>query len=420
MANEIYINDLATPSYTDIQRAAIDYGETLTVDLNRLSIMAEAEKKTGFNDWGPEDFIPRLDLLCNEWNNDKGLTGIGRLGLRNKLLQHATSRLLIQNQFNRHPEIHDIKIEKPIIVAGLPRSGTTHLLNLMASDSRLRSLPLWESYEPVPTPNEALLQNGIDPRYQRCSDTWDMMQTMTPYLAAMHPMNPDHIHEELELMGPNFGSYNYEWLCHSPRWRDYYFSEDQTYQYEYMRDVLKLLIWQQKDTDRPTRWVLKCPQHLEQLPILNKVFPDATIAITHRDPVSVIQSSITMLAYGQRLSRKKVMTDQLLNYWTDRIQCLLQACTNDRHCLSDAQSIDVPFDQLIQDDIGIVEKIYTKAGLQMTAQARSELRQFVDEHKDSYGNVIYDLKDQFAADPDKLRERFNFYYDNFSVKRNKG
>ena len=294
MPNEIYIDDLANPVLTDLQKDARDYGETLTVDLNRESIMKEAEKKTGLTDWGPKDFIARLDLLCDEWNSDKGLSGIGRLSLRNKLLQHATSRLLIQDQFNQHPEIHDIQIEKPIIVAGLPRSGTTHLLNLMAADSRLRSLPLWESYEPVPMPGEVSLEDGTDPRYKRCADAWEMMQLMTPFIAAMHPMNPDHIHEELELMGPNFGSYNYEWLSHSPRWRDHYYAEDQTYQYEYMRDVLKLLTWQQRDTDKPTRWVLKCPQHLEQLTVLHKVFPDATIAITHRDPVSVIQSTVTM------------------------------------------------------------------------------------------------------------------------------
>jgi hypothetical protein len=233
----------------------------------------------------------------------------------------------------------------------------------------------------------------------------------------MHPMNPDHIHEELELMGPNFGSYNYEWLSHSPRWRDHYYAEDQTYQYEYMRDVLKLLTWQQRDTDKPTRWVLKCPQHLEQLPVLHKVFPDATIAITHRDPVSVIQSSVTMLAYGQRMNRKKVITDQLLDYWVDRIQHLLQACANDRLDLPEKQSIDVPFHVLIEDDVGMVEKIYEKAGLPMTERARAELSQFVDEHKDGYGKVIYDLKKQFGADPDELRDRFNFYYDAFPVRR---
>lgn len=417
MSEEVHIDDLAHPIYNAAQRDVLAFGETLTVELNRESILAEAQQKTGLNDWGPDEFLERLDLLCDEWGNDEGLNNLGRMGLRNKLVLHASSRLLIQQQFNEHPEIHDIQIAKPIIVAGLPRSGTTHLLNLMASDSRLRALPLWESYEPVPMPGEGLLEDGTDPRYRRCADAWDMMQAMTPYLAAMHPMNPDHIHEELELMGPNFGSYNYEWLSHSPRWRDHYYAEDQTYQYEYMRDVLKLLTWQQRDTDKPTRWVLKCPQHLEQLSVLHTVFPDATIAITHRDPVAVIQSSITMLAYGQRMTRKKVLTGQLLEYWTDRIAHLLQACVTDRHLLPEAQSIDVPFHVLINDDVGMVEKIYAKAELPMTTQARSELRQFVDAHKNDYGKVVYDLKKQFGVEPDELRERFNFYYDAFPVRR---
>ncbi|MGI9275972.1 MAG: sulfotransferase family protein [Endozoicomonas sp.] len=420
MSSDIYIDDLINPVFSDMQKAALEFGEGLSVNLSCHSIMKEAEQKTGCSDWGENDFIERLTLLCDEWNADDGLTGVGRFSLRNKLVQHATSRLLIQDQFNRHPEIHDIQIEKPIIVAGLPRSGTTHLLNLMASDSRLRALPLWESYEPVPMPGESLRKDGADPRYKRCADAWAMMQQVSPYLAAMHPMNPDHIHEELELMGPNFGSYNYEWLNYSPRWRDNYYAEDQAYQYEYMRDVLKLLLWQQRDTDRPTRWVLKCPQHLEQLPVLHKVFPDATVAITHRDPVSVIQSAITMLAYGQRMTRRKIMAEELLEYWTDRVEHLLDACARDRGVLPEAQSIDVPFHELIRDDLGWVEKIYSKAGLEMTEQSRSELSQFVEGHRDDYGRVIYDLKGQFGVDPDDLRERFHFYYKAFPVKRARG
>ena len=58
-------------------------------------------------------------------------------------------RLRLQDTWNRHPEIDEIKIEKPIVILGLPRSGTTHLLNLIAADKRLRSLPYWESLDPV-------------------------------------------------------------------------------------------------------------------------------------------------------------------------------------------------------------------------------------------------------------------------------
>ena len=131
MAEKIRITDLAQPVLTEQQQAAIDFTSTLEVDLSVASVLEEAAAQTGLDDFGPADFRERIALLCEEWNSDTGLRNIGRLTLRNKLLQHASSRLLIQDVLRRHPEIHDIEVHAPIIVAGLPRSGTTHLLNLM-------------------------------------------------------------------------------------------------------------------------------------------------------------------------------------------------------------------------------------------------------------------------------------------------
>lgn len=418
MAQEIRISDLGNPRLSEAQQGARDYAETLDIELDSASILREASEHTGLDDFGPGDFRERLDLLCEEWGGDPALVNLGRLSLRNKLLQHASSRLLIQDVLVRHPEVREVEIRAPIIVAGLPRSGTTHLLNLMAADSRLRALPLWESYEPVPRPGEVLPDSGVDPRYQRCEDTWQMMQSLSPLLAAMHPMNPDHIHEELELMGPDFASYNYEWLSVSPRWRDHYYATDQVPHYEYMKTVLKILTWQDGDhTGERTRWVLKCPQHLEQLPVLNAVFPDATVAVTHRDPVSVIQSAITMLAYGQRINRRQVDLDGLAEYWSDRVMHLLQACVRDRDVLPPERSIDVLFHEFMADDLAMVQRIYEKAGLPMTPAARSELQAFVDTHpRGRDGRVIYDLRGDFGIEPATLRERFAFYFERFPVR----
>ena len=140
-----------------MQLSALAYAETLQIELTSQSVLQEASQATGLEDFGPPDFLARLELLCDEWGSDTSLVNLGRLSLRNKLLQHAKSRLLIQDVLSRHPEIHAVEIQAPIIVAGLPRSGTTHLLNLMAADSRLRALPLWESYEPIPLPGELSL-----------------------------------------------------------------------------------------------------------------------------------------------------------------------------------------------------------------------------------------------------------------------
>lgn len=417
VGERIRIEDLANPVLSDIQKAALQFGETLTVTMDPDDILRQASEELGLSDYGPNDFRERLDLLCDEWGNDAEMNTLGRFNLRNKLLLFARSRLLIQDLLKRHPEIHDVDIRAPIIVAGLPRSGTTHLLNLMAADSRLRALPLWESYEPVPVPGEAMLADGTDPRYQRCADAWDGMQQTAPLLAAMHPMEPDHIHEELELMGPDFASYNFEWLSPSPRWRDHYYATDQTPHYEYMKTVLKVLTWQDGSDGSDTRWVLKCPQHLEQLTVLQSVFPDATIAITHRDPVSVIQSATTMVAYGQRMSRHTIDTEATIRYWSDRVLRLLEACVRDRDAIPAERSIDVPFHIFMADDLAMVRRIYETAGLAMTAQAEQELQQFIDDHpRGKHGQIVYDLKADFGVDPDALREQFAFYFDAFDVK----
>ena len=412
--NEIRITDLAKPELTAPQRAALEFCETLELEFTEQDILGKARELTGLSDFGADDFRERLGVLVQEWGDDDGLTGVGRLTLHNKLVQHASSRLLIQDTLTRHPEILDIEIKAPIIVAGLPRSGTTHLLNLMAADSRLRSLPLWEAYEPLPRPGEALLPDGTDPRWQRCEESWQAMQANSPLLASMHPMNPDHIHEELELMGPDFASYNYEWLAPSPNWREHYFNHDQTPHYEYMKNVLKILQWRAG----PDQWVLKCPQHMEQLTILHKVFPDATIAITHRDPVAVIQSAITMLGYGQRMNRKQVDLPALLEYWSERIERLLRACVRDRDALPPAQSIDVPFNAFMADDIATVEKIYQRADREFDERARGELQTFLREHpRGKEGRIIYDLQGDFGIRPQALRERFEFYFERFPDAR---
>ncbi|MEP5569522.1 MAG: sulfotransferase [Halioglobus sp.] len=417
MSESIRITDLAKPELNELQQSIHAFGETLEVKLDSDDILEEARATTKLVDFGPADFRERLNLLCHEWSHDQGLNNLGRMSLRNKLVLFAKNRLRIHDLLTRHPEIHDVEIRAPIIVAGLPRSGTTHLLNLMAADTRLRALPLWESYEPIPTPGEQSLANGIDPRYQRCADAWEMMQQTVPKLAAMHPMNPDHIHEELELMGPDFASYNFEWLCQCPQWRDHYYATDQTPHYEYMKTVLKILTWQDGDDGSTTRWVLKCPQHLEQLTVLQSVFPDATIAITHRDPVSVIQSAATMLAYGQRMSRKEIDPKSIIDYWSDRVVHLLEACSRDHHKIPTEKLIDVPFHDFMADDINMVRKIYTKAGLEMTDQATQELQKFIEDHpRGKHGRVIYDLENDFGVSPDALRERFNFYFDQFPVQ----
>jgi hypothetical protein len=337
-------------------------------------------------------------------------------------VRYATNRLLIQDTLKKHPKIHDEVIERPIIVAGLPRSGTTHLLNLLGADTRLRSTPLWESYEPVLNPLEPPREDGIDPRYARTDEKWQLQKASSPISAAMHPMEADHLHEDIELMCADFASYNFEWIARAPRFRDHHLSHDQTPHYEYMKTVFKLLQWQDVEAGLPRkRWVTKCPQHLEQLPVIRKVFPDATMAITYRDPVEVIQSAITMIAYGERMSYPDINAARILEYWSDRVETLLRANVRDRHIWADAQSVDIPFETFMADDMAVVRSVRETAGLAETEQANREVAEFIASHpRGKYGQLVYNLERDFGIAPAELRKRFDFYFEAFPLLRRPG
>jgi hypothetical protein len=419
LATKIDIEDLLAPRLTDGQRQALAAAEANPVTLEEQAVLAAARAATGMSDFGPEDFRARLRLLIDEWNADKRANAMKRAFLMRYLVRYASSRLLIQDKLKKHPEIHDEPIERPIIVVGLPRSGTTHLLNLLGADSRLRSTPLWEINEPVANPLEPIGSDGVDPRYARSAAQWEASQVANPLAAAMHPMEPDHFHEDLELMCPDFASYNFEWIARSPKWRDYYLSTDQTPHYEYMKTGLKLLQWQDVQAGKPRkRWVTKCPQHLEQLPVLKNVFPDATVAITYRDPVEVIQSAITMIAYGERMFYPDIDAKGLLEYWTDRVEKLLRACVRDRHVWPEAQSVDVPFETFMADDMAVVRQVRAKAGLSETEAANAEVAHFIASHpRGKHGQIVYNLQRDFGVTPAQLRERFAFYFDAFPFLR---
>lgn len=412
MAEKIRIEDLASPQLTDMQQAALDFGETQHVDLTVDAVLGAAQAKTGLSDFGPEDFVERLALWLSEMDEDDERTGLGRLGFFGDCVRYASNRLRIRELLRQHPEIHDVKIEKPVIVIGLPRSGTTHLVNLLAADQRFRSMPLWESYEPVPVPGEEPV-GGVDPRWQRCEDAWQGMQMSMPLIAAMHPMNPDHVHEELELMMPDFTTYNNEWIARCPKWRDHLLSHDQTESYAYLKTALQILQWFKPRE----RWVLKCPQHLEQIGPLMTTFPDATIVVTHRDPVSVVQSSITMLTYGARMSYRTPRPDWYLEYWTDRIRRLLDASMRDRHLLPEGRTVDVLFHEFMADDMAVVRNIYETADLDLSATAQREIADYVAAHpRGKDGQVVYDLRKDFGTTPEDVRTHFAAYMARFPVR----
>jgi hypothetical protein len=410
VTHQVRIKDLREPQRTPEEQSSYAFALSMEVDLDIDGIIEDAQRATGLHEFGDQTVFDRLAAQITAVEADGGLSGLGRYIVRDRLVGLLKARLRFEGHIARYPEALTLELEPPIIVVGLPRSGTTHLVNLLAADSRFRSLPWWEVIEPIPVAGEGPGRDGIDPRYLRCLATYEITKTMAPLTALMHDRPPWSIEEDCELVDLDLCSYTLEWHARVPSWRDHYLDLDQRVHYAFLLRELQVL----SHLRGPNRWVLKTPQHLEQIGPLLSTFPDATIAFTLRDPVAVLQSAITMLAYGDRMRRVHIEADDLASYWIDRIERLLRAAVRDAHLIPADQRVDVEFREFMADDLAMATRILGVAGLDLTNRARSELTAYLGGNpRDKEGRMMYDLRADFGLDPDELYERFAFYFEAF-------
>ena len=411
----VELDDLADPRFPEdvapILEAMAAAAEGL--ELTPEATMAAAVEATGLDDFGDLGFVGRLDVLCTALRAEAGLSPAGVVSLHTQLVSLLRNRLLLQDLLTAHPEILDVPIERPLVVAGLPRTGTTHLHNLLAADPALRSLPYWESLEPVlPEAERAAVAAGApDPRTERCALGLDVVNGAMPHFRRMHDMTVEHVHEEIQLLAMDVSTMLFETLALVPSWRDDYLATDQTPSYAYLKTVLQALQWLRGGT----RWVLKSPQHIEQLGPLMAVFPDATVVLTHRDPVAVTTSVVAMLTYTARLQVARPDPVAIGRYWADRLVTMLRACADDRDLVPADQSLDVRFPEFMADDVAMVERIYGVAHQPFPPAVAAAMGAFMADHpRGRYGGVRYDLS-AFGLDAGELRERSRFYSERFGV-----
>ena len=416
----IHIDDMADPALTPELRAWREGPADFPCPLTADDVLARAVAETGLSDFGPDTgFRVRLAVILQALYEDLGLTRGGRVFVLQQAVRAMANRLRIEDLVKRHPEILNVPIDRPIFIAGLPRSGTTHLVNWLSRDDRLNALTLWESEEPVPA--APLAPGETDPRLARSAAYWGAFGALVPHMAAMHEMAANDIHEDNELLFMDMNCYNWEFSARLPRWTDHYLSHDRTISYAYEKKVLQVIAWQRglrPGEPGRRRWLLKSPQHMENLSAIKATFPDATMVITHRDPVDVLRSLTTMLGYSDRTRRDPVDPPALARLWASRIERLLRECVAQRDAFGPDQSLDVLFHQYMADQENTARRVYQLAGLDLPPETEAKLLGYLAENpRHAHGKVVYDLEGVFGMSVADLRRRFAFYYDRFPVKQ---
>ena len=381
------------------------------VSLEPENLLHTASRQTGLADFGDDRFQEPLEVLVRAVRTDTVLSPFGRFAARQLVLQLLRSRLRLEELYRQHPEIEDEEILRPIIVAGLPRTGTTHLFNLLSQDRSLRWLPYWESLEPFPDPEELPGRDGRDPRIDRCARALDGINKVIPLFSAMHEFTVEGPHEEIQLLAIDFSTMLFEGSYHVPSYGAWYKRTDQKATYGYLKRCLKALQFLR----RGERWLLKSPQHLENLEALVTTFPDATFIQTHRDPVRITASLTTMVAYGSRMQEKNPNVRAIARYWSRRTEDLLRAGVRDRRLLPESNVMDVHFHEFMADMPRTVKRIFEFADHPFTKETALAIDTFLAENpRGKHGLIDYRLED-LGLDPQERRKALAFYRERFNV-----
>ena len=412
----VHLNDLAAPRFSSEGEQIRDMMAAMAPEcpLDAEALHAKASADTGLDDFGSDDYRERLDVYLSALREIDDMHDAGVVNFYAQLLQLLKNRLLLADLLARHPEIHDIELVPPVVIAGLPRTGTTHLHNLLGAATTFRTLPYWESVEPYPLPAETGVEP--DPRRTRMDAAVDVVNVVMPYFPFMHEMTTEHVHEEIQLLANDFSAMFFETLSVVPRWRDYYLSRDQTPHYRHLATQLKALQFLRGGR----RWLLKSPQHLEQLPVLDRVFPGVVVVCTHRDPVPVVLSMIAMITYSARMHRGPVPVEQIAASWVDRLELMLAALVRDRDVIGEDRSIDLRFDDFMADELGSAEAVYALAGEPVTGEASTAMADYLSRHGRGRLGRVATSCEMFGLDEDDLRVRFAPYVERFLAPSNEG
>lgn len=413
--------------------AAINAGEIVPIaeeaalPLSRDALAAEAaarqgvsvastsdlERAFGHADFPAESALERLDHFLQALQSEAQLNLLGRLLTRRFLLRLLEGRLQLMDWLVRDPGVQEERIDSPLFVAGAPRTGTTILHALLAADPRTR-VPLgWELLRPVPPPSPDPTLAARDPRIPLADRELIAPQTIVKGLLRVHEYGGGKPKECLSAQSFAFQSEEFTARFSVPSFEAELTSSDMSDAYRMHRLVLQVL----QRGHPSTAWVLKSPVHLHDLPTLFETYPDARVAITHRDPLRLLASLSSLIATLRWSHSDHVDPAAIAQAHLDRYARTFERLVDwtEAGTLPEAQIHHSQFADFQEKPIETVSALYERFGLEWSGEAEQAMRETLEASPaDRHGTHEYDPA-ELGDDPQQLRARFARYQKTFSV-----
>jgi hypothetical protein len=380
---------------------------------DEAALIADACDKTGLTNFGEGGFRTPLRVLLASLA-DAPLNAVGTTVLRASIRRSLVQRLLAADWFARHPEIGDERIEEPLVVVGMMRSGTTLFQRLLARDPRNYCALGWEIAEPAPRPGTDW--GAPDPRIADGEARTRQMREFAPELYALHPTDALEADEEIVFLADAFLSHIPEASCHVPAYRSWLDAQDFTPAYEYLQRMLQLLQWQKRRRGQSRqRWVLKTPAHLGYLDTLFSVFPDAHVVHMHRSPLETIPSGASLNFTLWRLYADEVDPAAVGHQWLDRMAWANRRGLEVRDRMDDPgqRFTDIWYREALSDPIAQVNRIYDAIGLDLVPEARRAMEGWLRQNSRSEHPAHRYSAERFGLSEAAIREAFADYMQRF-------
>ena len=385
----------------------------LGVDLPSLSpaaVMASAAKAAGSDDFGSDSFRQPLSVFLEACRREAELTTFGRILISKMLSAALVNRIELHRWSQLHPEVADERIERPWIIVGLPRTGTSVLSMLLGLDPMARPLRQWEAAHLIPPPT--LEEADEDPRIARTAKELDGLMKLNPPLRAMHPFGATLAQECVSLFLFDLRTMAVEVVAHVPSYARWLEQTDMTSAYDQHRLALQTL-----QSRQPTeRWILKTPNHLWHLEALLAAYPDARIIWTHRDPGPVVTSLASLANAGQRPLTWRTDPRPTANEWKNKCRFALASAVAFDEKAEEGWCQHLHYDDLMADPLEAVRQLYRSFGNEVSDLHARRIEAFLQNRpKDAFGTHRYDPAD-FGWTYEGLADEFSDYTARYKVR----